>query len=140
MSTEKKIILNRIRCDECKDIIISRHVHDYVTCKCGNASVDGGSSYCKRGWKDGKTYTEMCVYSDAPFEEIRELLTWGSFGKEGNQSIYYYPISKMETGHLMVVSQLKISATIKKFMKEELEYRKENNIADMGRVCKLVEK
>ena len=37
--------LNRARCNLCNDIIVSRHVHDYVTCKCGEISIDGGNSY-----------------------------------------------------------------------------------------------
>lgn len=43
-----KIYKNRIRCLKCKDIIESKHVHDYVTCKCGACSVDGGHDYLKR--------------------------------------------------------------------------------------------
>ena len=38
---------NRIQCLLCKDIIESKHRHDFVTCSCGNVSVDGGQDYCK---------------------------------------------------------------------------------------------
>jgi hypothetical protein len=37
----------KIRCKHCNDIIQSTHRHDYVTCKCGKVSVDGGSDYLK---------------------------------------------------------------------------------------------
>ena len=40
----KKIIRNVIRCKSCGDIIESKYTHDYVTCKCGRCSVDGGHS------------------------------------------------------------------------------------------------
>ncbi len=48
---------NRIKCLNCKDIIESVNRHDYVTCKCGKVSVDGGSDYFKRtgnvgSWKE----------------------------------------------------------------------------------------
>ena len=43
-----KIYKNRIRCLKCKDIIESKHRHDYVSCKCGACSVDGGHDYLKR--------------------------------------------------------------------------------------------
>lgn len=38
---------NRIQCLLCKEIIESKSVHDFVTCSCGNVSVDGGQEYCK---------------------------------------------------------------------------------------------
>ena len=39
---------NRARCKKCGDVIESKHVHDFVTCKCGSISVDGGPSYKRR--------------------------------------------------------------------------------------------
>lgn len=33
---------NRAKCKLCKDIIESLHHYDYVTCSCGEISVDGG--------------------------------------------------------------------------------------------------
>ena len=48
MSEEcKKIKVNKIRCKNCGDIIESKTVHDFVTCKCGNVSVDGGKEVTK---------------------------------------------------------------------------------------------
>ena len=49
------IASNQIVCSFCEDSIFSMHRHHYVTCSCGNCSVDGGQSYLKRsgsGWKD----------------------------------------------------------------------------------------
>lgn len=34
---------NRAKCKLCNDIIESVHRHDYVTCSCGEISIDGGS-------------------------------------------------------------------------------------------------
>ena len=45
-----KIITNKIKCKSCKDIIESKHRHDYRTCKCGKVSVDGGKDYLRRGF------------------------------------------------------------------------------------------
>jgi len=45
---EKKIISNKIQCKHCGDIIESKTVHDYKTCKCGKVAVDGGLYYLKR--------------------------------------------------------------------------------------------
>jgi hypothetical protein len=51
-----KIIKNSAQCLKCKDIIESKHRHDYVTCKCGAISVDGGLDYVRRSgnWKNIK--------------------------------------------------------------------------------------
>lgn len=46
---------NRAKCKLCEEIIESKHVHDYVTCKCGEISVDGGNDYhrCRAGnWEN----------------------------------------------------------------------------------------
>ena len=37
----------RVRCRNCGDEIQSLHRHDYVTCSCGDISIDGGDDYCK---------------------------------------------------------------------------------------------
>lgn len=36
---------NRAKCKLCKSIIESKHRHDYVTCSCGEISIDGGNDY-----------------------------------------------------------------------------------------------
>lgn len=43
-----RIVCNKAQCTKCMDIIESVHRHDFVTCKCGALSVDGGKSYLKR--------------------------------------------------------------------------------------------
>lgn len=39
---------NKAKCAKCGDVIISKHVHDYVPCSCGAIAVDGGNEYLKR--------------------------------------------------------------------------------------------
>ena len=56
-----RVIINKAQCLKCKDIIESKHVHDYKTCSCGNLSVDGGLEYCKRNCQDFLAYKEMSV-------------------------------------------------------------------------------
>lgn len=46
-SLEGDRVRNRAQCKLCGDIIESFHHHDYVTCKCGEISVDGGLAYSK---------------------------------------------------------------------------------------------
>ena len=64
----KKLTLNRAQCAECKDIITSYHVHDYVSCKCGSIAVDGGLEYIRR---TGQLHNmiEMCEWDDGSKDE-----------------------------------------------------------------------
>lgn len=48
MDEKEIIIVNKIKCKVCGDIIESKTTHDFRTCKCGKVSVDGGKSYLKR--------------------------------------------------------------------------------------------
>ena len=42
------IIVNKIKCKKCGDIIESKSTNDYKRCSCGAVSVDGGKDYLKR--------------------------------------------------------------------------------------------
>lgn len=58
------IWLNRVQCLKCGQVITSVNRHDYVTCQCGNISVDGGSWYARRVG-DLESYQEMSeMYDD----------------------------------------------------------------------------
>lgn len=50
---------NKVRCNSCLDVIESKHRHDFVTCKCGAVSVDGGNDYHKRCFETGATWEEL---------------------------------------------------------------------------------
>lgn len=55
------IIRNSAKCHSCNTEIESKHRHDFVYCKCGDISVDGGRDYLKRSAKDGAKYTDTSV-------------------------------------------------------------------------------
>ena len=44
---------NKGKCKLCGDIIESRFRHDFVTCKCGSLSLDGGLAYRRVLWRGG---------------------------------------------------------------------------------------
>jgi hypothetical protein len=46
--TERRLIRNAAECKKCGDLIVSKHRHDFVKCKCGAIAVDGGLSYIRR--------------------------------------------------------------------------------------------
>lgn len=60
-----KIIRNAIRCNLCGEEIESRHVHDFVTCRCGACSVDGGREYLRRCFRERDCYTDISVTEPA---------------------------------------------------------------------------
>ena len=55
----KKIIVNKIMCNNCGDIIESTYIHDYKQCKCGKCSIDGGHEYLKRGFQEQNDYKDL---------------------------------------------------------------------------------
>ena len=60
-----KIIRNAIRCNLCEDIIESTYRHDFVTCKCGSCSVDGGLDYLRRGFVHSRDdFTELSAFEN----------------------------------------------------------------------------
>lgn len=40
---------NKAKCLKCGDIIESKHVHDFIWCKCKTIFIDGGNDYWKGG-------------------------------------------------------------------------------------------
>ena len=59
------IICNKIKCNHCQEVIESKHRHDYVTCKCGTVSCDGGKDYLKRSYMNSQTdFTELSESKD----------------------------------------------------------------------------
>ena len=75
------IVVNRIKCNKCEDIIQSIHKHDFNMCSCKSVGVDGGISYLRRV---GTDYTEMSLQHTDNFEEIRQHMYWGkNYNKDG---------------------------------------------------------
>jgi len=56
------IWINAAKCNSCGEEIRSKNRHDFVTCKCGNVSVDGGSWYAKRSFVDGASFENIIIY------------------------------------------------------------------------------
>lgn len=41
--------MSKAMCAACGDVIVSKHRHDFVKCKCGKTFVDGGDDYFRAG-------------------------------------------------------------------------------------------
>lgn len=59
----KKIVINKIQCNHCGDIIVSQHRNDFKSCKCGCVAVDGGNEYLRRTFANSTNdFTELSEY------------------------------------------------------------------------------
>lgn len=125
------LLLNQAQCNNCFDIITSRSTHDYVSCSCGDLSVDGGTSYTKRNFGD-KGYSELSIYAgEDDILKIREYFTWGSYGPKGDQPKHYILLKDMSNGHInsILETQWHIKDSyVENIFKMELQYRRENNL------------
>lgn len=50
---------NRAKCRLCGDIVESKHRHDFVTCGCGEISVDGGNDYHRAVFNNQENF--ICI-------------------------------------------------------------------------------
>lgn len=122
------IICNRIRTPD-GTIIESKHRHDYVTHKDSNGhtyAVDGGKDYLKRASPTGAPpATEMSLYSDSPHEEIREVMSWGTYGKEGKDPFHYVALKDMTSEHILACLKNvpNMNPSYRKSFTKELEFR-----------------
>lgn len=115
----ENIIYNAIECKNCKDIIESYHRHDFKYCSCGNVSVDGGTEYLRRGYINDMAYTELALYSNNPFEIIRQYLKWGKNYDENMERLpetEWIPLKDLNDGHLDALADYKPASTFYRVM------------------------
>ena len=93
-----KLLVNKIECLTCGQVLESRHRHDFASCECGTFT-DGGTEYSRRSL-DCK---DLCVYDDGGHEKRREHLEWGSFGKDGKGPKRLIKIKDMDDSHLLAI-------------------------------------
>jgi len=68
MPTITRVIRNRAQCAKCGDIIESTNRHDFVTCGCGEISVDGGLDYLRRSAGSWVNLIELSETQDEDLE------------------------------------------------------------------------
>lgn len=61
LSTGKAILRNSATCSKCGDSITSAYRHNYVTCSCGEISVDGGVDYLRRAARSFGSIIETSI-------------------------------------------------------------------------------
>ena len=132
MENNQIIVRNSVHCLLCNDHIVSKSSHDFVTCKCGKVSTDGGRLY-QRILGNPEDYEITTIWiqdTDESFKENHELLrvelTWGTYGKGGKDKYKTVKISELTTVHIeaILLTQNQINSMIKKVLINELKYRK----------------
>lgn len=131
------IIANRIRTPD-GTVLHSKHRWDcvsHVDSVTGERyMIDGGNDYL-RGSINKVKAESMVVTSESSHEEIREVLTRGTYGKNGDEPYHEILLKDMTTEHIKAViewiSEDKWVSEDNKYLpfyKQELIYREENNI------------
>ena len=133
MNTEPKIILNRIKTPD-GTILTSYSVHDYVSHVDAVSKetyiTDGGTCYLHRS-ANTVPYEDLTVYDTEPFEVLRGLIHWGTYGKNPvSLQMKWIPLSSMSNDHINAILGQKCydSYDIRKYFVLEIEYRRVNDI------------
>ena len=131
---ENQIIYNAIKTPD-GTILKSTHRHDYQIYIDKNGEeymVDGGRSYLRRN-VNTVPFEELTVYSNDDIEKQREVFTWGTYGKVGEDALSFILLKDMSTDHILncvMDAEKPISGkTIETdwvycIFKKELEYRR----------------
>lgn len=130
---EKKIILNRVQCKNCGQVLTSYNRHDYKTCECENKTmVDGGNSYLRYGGVDiSLVDNSSTIYLSDDHMMNRSAAHWGNRGKDGRSQLTYVSVENMSNDHIDNIIKYmggNITPYMENILKDEIEYRKLNNI------------
>jgi len=84
--------------------------------------IDGGLEYCRCSFHGDEE--DLCLYDDESHEVQRNILSWGTYGKDGKSPLVYVQIKDMTTNHIeAVLAVFKPSEVLYNCMKEELRRR-----------------
>ena len=122
------ILSNKMRTPD-GTILESKHRHDYVTHLDANGNeymLDGGLDYVRVSANGDEEM--LTVYDDDPYEDIRGVVKWGTYGKNGDETLVHVRISDMSTQHLQTcLDTVKtMRPALRYVMQKELEYRNAN--------------
>jgi len=115
-------------------ILTSNHVHDYVTYVDKNGEeymVDGGLNYLRRIVQDDEKdeYEELSITTEAPFEQIRESMHWGTYGKNMDQPLRYVTVNQMSDEHIGAILEKNMGAPwVQDILRKEIKFRRKKGI------------
>ena len=120
------ILSNRMRTPD-GTILESKHRHDYVTHLDANGKaymLDGGLDYVRSSANGDEQY--LTVYQDDSHEMIRDVVKWGTYGKNSNRTLKYVAIADLDPYHLRAIldtQQKTMRPDLYNVMLDEVEYR-----------------
>jgi hypothetical protein len=109
-------------------LLVSTHRHDYVTHTDKNGEVymrDGGQDYIRCSINVEKA-EELSLTLEDDHSKVRDVVTWGTYGIDGDQPLKYISVGEMETAHIIVVLDL---ANIAPWRRQVLETELRNRDA-----------
>jgi hypothetical protein len=133
MNGLEQVVLNRVQCKNCAEILTSYNRHDYKTCGCENKTmVDGGTAYQRYGGKDlDLVDTSLTIYLSEDHLVNRDAAHWGNRGKDGKSSLSYKSVAEMSNDHLTnIIKDMsgRMESWFEQIIVKELEHRDINNI------------
>lgn len=122
------LIANRIQTPD-GTVLWSRHTHDFVSYKDKNGEtyiLDGGNDYI-RTTVNNQPAKSLAVYSDAPYEIIRDFVLRGTWTKDHNH--VWVALCNLSNDHLHnLLEYAGVSKSFLAYVLKELDYRQEHNI------------
>ena len=122
------ILSNRMKTPD-GTILESLHRHDYVTHTDANGKeymLDGGFDYVRCSANGDEEM--LTVTSDDSHGLIREVVKWGTYGKDGDEPLRYVTIAYLNPYHLRALldtQQWNMRPALYKVMQDEVKYRDE---------------
>ena len=113
-------------------ILESSHVHDFKMHKDENGEIyinDGGTQYIRRSLNI-IPYDDLSIYATDDITIIREIFTWGTYGKDGKDALKRKKLSELSNDHIDAIlnTQKHLSNKVLDIFKRELNYRNANKI------------
>jgi len=121
-----EILSSRMRTPD-GTILESLHRHDYVTHTDANGKeymLDGGRDYVRCSANGDEEM--LTVTSDDSHSLIREVVKWGTYGKESNQPLKYVKVADLNPYHLRAIldtQKKRMRPALCKVMQDEVKYR-----------------
>lgn len=123
----KLIVYNAIRTPD-GTILESTHRHDYKSYVDDNGHeymVDGGLDYLRRYSRPDHPAEELSVCLGDGHERVRDVIAWGTYGKDGKQPYRRIKLKDMDTDHIKACleTQDRMSPQYRIAFENELEFR-----------------
>lgn len=99
------ILKNSLRTPDGTEIV-SNHRHDHVTHKDSNGKVymvDGGRDYLRRSAHGDEVDTSEYWVPGMPHSRLREVLHWGTRGRDGKQPLVFKALKDLEADHIEAI-------------------------------------